>query len=282
MNGRFSAYRPTTTTAPRRCWSTARSWPPPRKSGSRGSGTIRRSRSTRPLRARGGRASRYDDLSRRRVLRQAVPEVRAAARDLPRVRAAGPAQLLVGDAGVDQGKAVHEAAARGASGASSAKATCRSSFPSITCRTPPARSIPSPFDDAAIVTVDGVGEWATTTIGHGRGQGHHDSPRAGVSALGRAAVLGVHLLHGLQGQQRRVQADGPGAVRQPGRAADEGVRARRSCRELVDIREDGSILLNMDYFDYATGLKMVERGEVGAAVRRSARASRSRRSRRST
>jgi carbamoyltransferase len=28
---------------------------------------------------------------------------------------------------------------------------------------------PSPFDEAAIVTVDGVGEWATTTIGHGRG-----------------------------------------------------------------------------------------------------------------
>src|SRR3984957_2768499 len=29
---------------------------------------------------------------------------------------------------------------------------------------------PSPFQDAAIVTVDGVGEWATTTIGHGRGK----------------------------------------------------------------------------------------------------------------
>ncbi len=29
---------------------------------------------------------------------------------------------------------------------------------------------PSPFADAAIVTVDGVGEWATTTIGHGRGK----------------------------------------------------------------------------------------------------------------
>ena len=29
---------------------------------------------------------------------------------------------------------------------------------------------PSPFDEAAILTVDGVGEWATTTIGHGRGK----------------------------------------------------------------------------------------------------------------
>jgi carbamoyltransferase len=28
---------------------------------------------------------------------------------------------------------------------------------------------PSPFDEAAILTIDGVGEWATTTIGHGRG-----------------------------------------------------------------------------------------------------------------
>jgi len=29
---------------------------------------------------------------------------------------------------------------------------------------------PSPFDEAAILTIDGVGEWATTTIGHGRGR----------------------------------------------------------------------------------------------------------------
>lgn len=28
---------------------------------------------------------------------------------------------------------------------------------------------PSPFEEAAILTVDGVGEWATTTIGHGKG-----------------------------------------------------------------------------------------------------------------
>jgi len=29
---------------------------------------------------------------------------------------------------------------------------------------------PSPFEEAAIVTIDGVGEWATTTIGRGRGK----------------------------------------------------------------------------------------------------------------
>lgn len=29
---------------------------------------------------------------------------------------------------------------------------------------------PSPFEEAAIVTIDGVGEWATTTIGHGKGK----------------------------------------------------------------------------------------------------------------
>ena len=73
---------------------------------------------------------------------------------------------------------------------------------------------PSPFDEAAILTIDGVGEWATTTIGRGRGQGHRDPERAAVPALGRPALLGVHLLPRVHGQQRRVQADGAGAVRQ--------------------------------------------------------------------
>ncbi len=37
---------------------------------------------------------------------------------------------------------------------------------------------PSPFEEAAILTIDGVGEWATTTIGHGRGRDNRSVPRA--------------------------------------------------------------------------------------------------------
>ena len=73
---------------------------------------------------------------------------------------------------------------------------------------------PSPFEEAAIVTIDGVGEWATTTIGQGRGQRDHDSPGIEISPFRGAAVFRVHLLHGLQGQQRGIQADGACALRE--------------------------------------------------------------------
>ncbi len=43
-------------------------------------------------------------------------------------------------------------------------------FLSIICLTQPVLSIHPPFEKAAILTVDGVGEWATTTIGVGTGK----------------------------------------------------------------------------------------------------------------
>ena len=114
---------------------------------------------------------------------------------------------------------------------------------------------PSPFDSAAILTVDGVGEWATTTIGHGRGkdieivkelQFPHSLGllySAFTYYLGFAVNSGEYKLMGL---------------------APYGLNSQRTAtfketikRELVDIREDGSFLLNMDQFDFATGLKMV-------------------------
>jgi carbamoyltransferase len=53
--------------------------------------------------------------------------------------------------------------------ASGAGTRSPSSSPSTTSRTRPAPSFPSPFEEAAILTLDGVGEWATATLGHGRG-----------------------------------------------------------------------------------------------------------------
>ena len=72
---------------------------------------------------------------------------------------------------------------------------------------------PSPFEDAAILTIDGVGEWATTTVGARRGQRADDAEGAALPPLPRAALLRVHVLHGLQGQLRRVQGDGARALR---------------------------------------------------------------------
>ncbi len=71
---------------------------------------------------------------------------------------------------------------------------------------------PSPFDEAAILTIDGVGEWATTTDGPGPGPRNRTAPGNPVSPLAGAAVLGVHGLLRFPHQFRRIQADGPGAL----------------------------------------------------------------------
>ena len=80
---------------------------------------------------------------------------------------------------------------------------------------------PSPFEEAAILTVDGVGEWATSTIGFGRGNETHHPAGAAVSPLPGPALFGLHLLLRLQGQQRRIQAHGAGPLRQPRRRAGQ-------------------------------------------------------------
>ena len=54
---------------------------------------------------------------------------------------------------------------------------------------------PSPFEEAAILTIDGVGEWATTTFGVGRGQPDRAARRDPFPAFAGAALLGLHLLH---------------------------------------------------------------------------------------
>ena len=114
---------------------------------------------------------------------------------------------------------------------------------------------PSPFSEAAILTVDGVGEWGTATIGHGRGkeiemlkelQFPHSIGllySAFTYYTGFAVNSGEYKLMGLA----------PYGNPDSQQTADfiEKIKA-----ELVDIRKDGSIVLNMDYFEYATGLRM--------------------------
>ncbi|MBN1885683.1 MAG: carbamoyltransferase [Candidatus Krumholzibacteriota bacterium] len=116
---------------------------------------------------------------------------------------------------------------------------------------------PSPFEDAAILTIDGVGEWATTTIGRGTGgdieilRELHFPHSLGLlySAFtyytGFRVNSGEYKLMGLAPYGDRV-----------------GERTRRFRRaildELIDLREDGSLLLDMDYFRFATGLRMTE------------------------
>lgn len=114
---------------------------------------------------------------------------------------------------------------------------------------------PSPFEKAAILTIDGVGEWSTTTIGMGDGnelsilKELHFPHSLGLLYSAFTAFCGFRVNSG----EYKLMGLAP-----YGRAGSEKVRRWEQLvkDELIDIREDGSFFLNMDYFNYATGLTM--------------------------
>lgn len=114
---------------------------------------------------------------------------------------------------------------------------------------------PSPFEEAAILTVDGVGEWATTSIGKGSG--------SGITVLREIAFPhSLGLLYtaftaycGFKVNSGEYKLMGLAPYGNPD-AAQTLAFERDIEKELVDIRPDGSYALNMAYFDYATGLRM--------------------------
>ncbi|MCC6365713.1 MAG: carbamoyltransferase [Bryobacterales bacterium] len=115
---------------------------------------------------------------------------------------------------------------------------------------------PSPFPDAAILTVDGVGEWATTTIGHGKGKEIEilrelQFPHS-VGLLYSAFTYYTGFV--VNSGEYKLMGLAPYGNPDSQRTTEF---KEKITTELVDIRKDGSIVLNMDYFEYATGLKMV-------------------------
>lgn len=114
---------------------------------------------------------------------------------------------------------------------------------------------PSPFPEAAILTVDGVGEWATSTIGFGQGKELsilrelHFPHSLGLLYSAFTYYTGFKVNSG----EYKLMGLAP-----YGNPEAERVKKWRQIilDKLVDLREDGSILLNMDYFNYATGLTM--------------------------
>jgi carbamoyltransferase len=115
---------------------------------------------------------------------------------------------------------------------------------------------PSPFDDAAILTIDGVGEWATASICHGKGKDisilkELKFPHSlGLLYSAFTYFLGFKVNSG----EYKLMGLAPYGV--PG--SDEVKKYVKIIKQhLVDIKEDGSIWLNQEYFNYATGLRMV-------------------------
>lgn len=114
---------------------------------------------------------------------------------------------------------------------------------------------PSPYDEAAILTVDGVGEWATTTICEGKlnrikiHKELHFPHSVGLLYSAFTYYLGFRVNSGEYKVMGLSPYGNPDAVQS--KEFREKILA-----EMVDVREDGSILLNMDYFDFATKLTM--------------------------
>lgn len=114
---------------------------------------------------------------------------------------------------------------------------------------------PSPFEQAAILTIDGVGEWATTTIGIGSGnkiqilKELHFPHSLGLFYSAFTAYCGFKVNSG----EYKLMGLSP-----YGNHNSENYRKFRQniLEKVIDIRDDGSFLLNMEYFEFATGLKM--------------------------
>ena len=116
---------------------------------------------------------------------------------------------------------------------------------------------PSPFEDAAILTIDGVGEWSTASIGKGSGKDIEmfatmNFPHsAGLLYSAFTYYLGFEVNKGEYKMMGLAPYGNP-----------EGERTAKYVKliteNLVTVYEDGSIWLDQQYFNYATGLRMAK------------------------
>lgn len=109
----------------------------------------------------------------------------------------------------------------------------------------------SPFENAAIMTVDGVGEWATATLGVGRGNQIEMTREIRFPhSIGLLYSAMTHYL-GFKVNSAEYKVMG---------LAPNGKPAfMDQIREVIDVRDDGSFSLNMKYFDYSWALRMTNR-----------------------
>ena len=111
---------------------------------------------------------------------------------------------------------------------------------------------PSPFVEAAILTMDGVGEWATTSLALGSGNKLtvkneiHFPHSLGLLYSAITYYIGFKVNSG----EYKVMGLAP---------YGEPKYAELIKRHLIDIKEDGSFHLDMSYFDYCTDLKMTNK-----------------------
>ena len=108
---------------------------------------------------------------------------------------------------------------------------------------------PSPFEEAVVLTMDGVGEWATTSVGLGRG--HH-----------LEMIKEIHFPHSV-GLLYSAFTYYTGFKVNSGEYKVMGLAPYGEPKykdlildNLIDLKDDGSFRLDLSYFDYCTGLRM--------------------------
>ena len=106
----------------------------------------------------------------------------------------------------------------------------------------------SGFEDATIVTVDGVGEWATTTIGYGKGNEMELKQEVHFPHSLGLLYSAITYYIGFKVNSAEYKVMGLAPYGEP--------KYVEQMRKLIDIKEDGSFRLNMEYFDYEHGLRM--------------------------
>ena len=115
---------------------------------------------------------------------------------------------------------------------------------------------PSPFKEAAILTIDGVGEWCTASICYGKGKditmlkSLHFPDSVGLLYSAFTYYLGFTVNSGEYKLMGLAPYGNP-------EAEETQKFAALIEAEIVKIFDDGSVRLNQSYFNYATGLRMV-------------------------
>ena len=111
---------------------------------------------------------------------------------------------------------------------------------------------PSPFEDAAFITMDGVGEWATTS--YGVGNGNNIDLQADIKFPHSLGLLYSAFTYytGFRVNSGEYKIMGLAPYGKP-------VYKDIIYNNLIDVKEDGSFKMNMKYFDYSVGLKMTSK-----------------------
>jgi carbamoyltransferase len=108
---------------------------------------------------------------------------------------------------------------------------------------------PSPFQEAAFLTMDGVGEWTTTS--YGVGKDHKIDVLAEIKFPHSLGLLYSAFTYytGFKVNSGEYKVMGLAPYGKP-------VYRDLILKELIDLKDDGSFKLNMKYFDYCAGLRM--------------------------